>query len=169
MPCCATGCRRADLQLDSRPFFEHYPMDGTYDPKTGQLHLQHLRARYVEALAVAGAACMPRLKTGPARVRRARFRRGSVPRRETLAAVAGWSAIFTVPPAASLPNSSSSASGRLICSWITPRHRPRAHLRVVALLGEPARARHRRAAMLHALLLELRLDLDAAACRPRAR
>jgi len=23
------------LQLDSRPFFEHYPVDGTYDPKTG--------------------------------------------------------------------------------------------------------------------------------------
>jgi AraC family transcriptional regulator len=24
------------LQLDSRPFFEHYPVDGSYDPKTGR-------------------------------------------------------------------------------------------------------------------------------------
>jgi AraC family transcriptional regulator len=23
------------MQLDSRPFFEHYPIDATYDPKTG--------------------------------------------------------------------------------------------------------------------------------------
>ena len=26
---------KSGLQLDSRPFFEHYPEDGTYDPKTG--------------------------------------------------------------------------------------------------------------------------------------
>ena len=26
---------KSGLQLDSRPFFEHYPMDGRYDPKTG--------------------------------------------------------------------------------------------------------------------------------------
>jgi len=24
------------LQLDSRPFFEHYPVDGKFDPKTGR-------------------------------------------------------------------------------------------------------------------------------------
>ena len=35
---------KSGLQLDSRPFFEHYPVDGRYDPKTGQLHLQYLRA-----------------------------------------------------------------------------------------------------------------------------
>ena len=28
-----------------------------------------------------------------------------------------------------------------MCSWISARHRPRAHLRVVAVLGDPARAR----------------------------
>ena len=28
MRCCATGCRKSGLQLDSRPFFEHYPVDG---------------------------------------------------------------------------------------------------------------------------------------------
>ncbi len=27
---------RSDLQLDARPFFEHYPVDGRYDPKTGR-------------------------------------------------------------------------------------------------------------------------------------
>ncbi len=26
---------KSGLQLDSRPFFEHYPVDGRYDPKTG--------------------------------------------------------------------------------------------------------------------------------------
>ena len=26
---------KSSLQLDSRPFFEHYPVDGRYDPKTG--------------------------------------------------------------------------------------------------------------------------------------
>lgn len=26
---------KSGLQLDSRPFFEHYPADGRYDPKTG--------------------------------------------------------------------------------------------------------------------------------------
>ncbi len=26
---------RSGLQLDARPFFEHYPVDGRYDPKTG--------------------------------------------------------------------------------------------------------------------------------------
>ena len=26
---------KSGLQLDSRPFFEHYPADGSYDPKTG--------------------------------------------------------------------------------------------------------------------------------------
>jgi AraC family transcriptional regulator len=26
---------KSGLQLDARPFFEHYPVDGTYDPKTG--------------------------------------------------------------------------------------------------------------------------------------
>jgi AraC family transcriptional regulator len=26
---------KSGLQLDSRPFFEHYPADGYYDPKTG--------------------------------------------------------------------------------------------------------------------------------------
>jgi len=27
---------RSGLQLDARPFFEHYPLDGRYDPKTGR-------------------------------------------------------------------------------------------------------------------------------------
>jgi AraC family transcriptional regulator len=27
---------KSGLQLDSRPFFEHYPVDGTHDPKTGR-------------------------------------------------------------------------------------------------------------------------------------
>ena len=27
---------KSGLQLDSRPFFEHYPVDGRYDPKTGR-------------------------------------------------------------------------------------------------------------------------------------
>ena len=27
---------KSGLQLDSRPFFEHYPVDGKYDPKTGR-------------------------------------------------------------------------------------------------------------------------------------
>ena len=27
---------RSGLQLDARPFFEHYPVDGRYDPKTGR-------------------------------------------------------------------------------------------------------------------------------------
>ena len=27
---------KSGLQLDSRPFFEHYPVDGSYDPKTGR-------------------------------------------------------------------------------------------------------------------------------------
>jgi AraC family transcriptional regulator len=27
---------QSGLQLDSRPFFEHYPIDGRYDPKTGR-------------------------------------------------------------------------------------------------------------------------------------
>ena len=27
---------KSGLQLDARPFFEHYPVDGYYDPKTGQ-------------------------------------------------------------------------------------------------------------------------------------
>jgi AraC family transcriptional regulator len=27
---------RSSLQLDARPFFEHYPVDGRYDPKTGR-------------------------------------------------------------------------------------------------------------------------------------
>ena len=27
---------KSGLQLDSRPFFEHYPVDGIYDPKTGR-------------------------------------------------------------------------------------------------------------------------------------
>ena len=26
---------KSGLQLDSRPFFEHYPVDGRYDPKSG--------------------------------------------------------------------------------------------------------------------------------------
>ena len=26
---------KSGLQLDSRPFFEHYPIDGRHDPKTG--------------------------------------------------------------------------------------------------------------------------------------
>ncbi len=36
---------KSGLQLDSRPFFEHYPVDGRYDPKTGRFTLRHLRAR----------------------------------------------------------------------------------------------------------------------------
>ena len=27
---------KSGLQLDARPFFEHYPVDGRYDPKTGR-------------------------------------------------------------------------------------------------------------------------------------
>src|SRR4029077_4960723 len=27
---------KSGLQLDARPFFEHYPADGRYDPKTGR-------------------------------------------------------------------------------------------------------------------------------------
>ena len=27
---------QSGLQLDSRPFFEHYPLDGQYDPKSGR-------------------------------------------------------------------------------------------------------------------------------------
>jgi AraC family transcriptional regulator len=28
------------MQLDSRPFFEHYPIDATYDPKTGEFECE---------------------------------------------------------------------------------------------------------------------------------
>ena len=65
-----------------------------------------------------------------------RDRPGSTRRRASFSALA-LVAMRTVPPCSSLPNSSSSASGFLMCSWMHASQRPRAELLVVALLGQP--------------------------------
>ncbi len=115
---------KSGLQLDSRPFFEHYPTDGRYDPKTGSFTC-NICVPGGQALGLS-ALLHERRRFGGV------FRRGRQPYC-SVAGSAGVSVgsvvsasslpsavtpIFTVPPAASLPNSSSSASGRLICSCI---------------------------------------------------
>ena len=121
---------KSGLQLDSRPFFEHYPRrwrattrrPGSFTcnicvPVTRSV--RRLRAGDTGKSPSAGArrSCRDRRLVYCSVAGSAGVSVGSVSSLSSLPSA--LTPIFTVPPAASLPNSSSSASGRLICSCMS--------------------------------------------------